>query len=81
MQQSEVYARMTRIFRDIFDRDVPLTEKTAARDVDGWDSFAQINLTLAIESEFGVKFTTSDLEHMHSVGDLVAFVEQHSIQS
>jgi acyl carrier protein len=78
MQEHEIYSRLTKIFGDIFDRDVILTKQTSAQDVDGWDSFAHINLTLAIESEFGVKFKTSDLEQMNSVGDLANFIEQHA---
>jgi acyl carrier protein len=78
MQQSEIYSKLTKIFRDIFDQDVVLTQETAAPDVDGWDSFAHINLMLAIELEFDVKFTTSDLEQMHTVGDLATFIERHA---
>jgi acyl carrier protein len=79
MDKSEIYFRLARLFRDIFDQEVVLTPETAAQDVEGWDSFAHINLTLAIESEFGVKFATSDLEQAHNVGDLVAFIEQHAV--
>lgn len=80
MQQSDLYSRLERIFHDIFDREVALTPELTAADVEGWDSFAHINLTLAIESEFGVRFKTSDLEEMHSVGDLVSFIGRKSAQ-
>jgi len=78
MQQSEIYSRLTKIFRDVFDLDLVLTPELEARDVDGWDSFAHIKLALAIESEFGVKFKASDLEQMLSVDDLVTFIEQYN---
>jgi acyl carrier protein len=80
MQEGEIYSRLTKIFRDTFDRDVVLRPETGAPDVDGWDSFAHIHLTLAIESEFGVKFKTSDLERMQRVGDLATFIEQNARQ-
>ena len=53
---------------------------TTAQDVDGWDSFTRVNLILAIELEFGIRFTTSDVERMHSVGDLVTFIQQYTQQ-
>jgi acyl carrier protein len=80
MQQPEIYSRLTKIFRDIFDRDVALTPETGAPDVEGWDSFAHVHLTLAIESEFGVKFKTSELDEMHSVGDLATFIQRNTAQ-
>ncbi len=80
MQEAEVYLKLKKIFHDAFDQDVELKPDTTAQDVDGWDSFAHINLILAIELEFGIRFTTSDVERMHSVGDLVTFIQQHTSQ-
>ena len=80
MQRSEIHSSLSRIFRDVFDRDIVLTPETGASDVEGWDSVAHIHLILAIESEFGVKFKTSDLEQMHSVGDLATFIERNKPQ-
>jgi len=78
MQEAEVYLRLQKIFRDAFDQDVELKSDTTAQDVDGWDSFAHINLILAIELEFAIRFTTSNVERMHTVGDLVTFIQQHT---
>jgi acyl carrier protein len=78
MQESEIYARLSKIFLNIFDEEISLSPDTTAQDVDGWDSFTHINLILAIESAFGVKFKSSDLDQMHSVGDIVDFIQQTS---
>jgi acyl carrier protein len=74
LQEREVYARLAGIFQEIFDGDIALSPGTTAQDVEGWDSFAHINLVLAVESEFGVRFSSSDVERMVSVGDMVAFI-------
>jgi len=79
MQEAEVYLKLRKIFLDAFDQDIDLKSTTTAQDVDGWDSFAHINLILAIEQEFRIRFTTADVEQMHSVGDLVAFIQQHTL--
>ncbi|HEV2647066.1 MAG TPA: acyl carrier protein [Acidobacteriaceae bacterium] len=78
MQEAEIYSRLAKIFRDTFDEDVALKPSTTAQDVDGWDSFAHINLILTVEREFAIKFTTSDVERMRSVGDLATFIGQHA---
>jgi acyl carrier protein len=79
MQESEVYVRLAKIFRNAFDEEVTLNPQTTAQDIEGWDSFSHINLTLAIEAEFGVRFTSSDVERMQSVGDMVSFIQRHSV--
>jgi acyl carrier protein len=72
--EPEVYARLAAIFRDTFDEEVALTPRTTAKDVEGWDSFAHVRLVLAVETEFKVRFSTSDMERMLSVGDIAALI-------
>jgi acyl carrier protein len=76
MQQQEIYATLTPIFRDLFDDDTlePTPALTAA-DVPEWDSFNHINLIVAVESKFGVKFQTAELESMHTVGHLADLIQ------
>jgi len=50
------------IFRDVFDNDeLVLTDDMTADQVEGWDSLTHINLIIAIEKQFGVKFTTAEM--------------------
>jgi acyl carrier protein len=77
MPEREVYRRLTTIFHDVFDDEsLVLRPDTSAANVEGWDSLNHINLILAAESAFQVKFTSSDLESIQSVGDLVAAIQQ-----
>lgn len=73
----ETLERMQTVFRDIFDDDglVLRTDMTAA-DVESWDSLTHINLIVAIEREFHVKFTTAEVTSLKNVGDLAALVEK-----
>lgn len=68
-----IYARLTPIFRDVFDDEslVPLATMTAA-DVAEWDSLNHIRLMVSIEREFGVTFTTAEVSGFRNVGELVA---------
>jgi acyl carrier protein len=75
MNAEQVLAKLTPVFRDVFDNDrIALTPQMTARDVDGWDSVANIRLMVTIESEFRVKFDVGEFQEFRNVGDLVAGV-------
>jgi acyl carrier protein len=76
MQQHDIYAQLTTIFQDLFDDDsLHLNPGLTAADVPEWDSFNHINLIVAIESRFGIKFQTAELESMHTVGHLADLIQ------
>ena len=75
MQVQEIYGQLTEIFHDLFDDDaIVLTPRLTAADIPDWDSFNHINLIVAIESGFRVKFQTAELESMQTVGSLVGLI-------
>ncbi len=77
MSQNQVYDELTEILRDVFDNpDVVATPELSAKDVPEWDSFNHINVVLAAEMRFGVKFRTSEIEGLRNVGDFVALIER-----
>jgi acyl carrier protein len=68
------------IFRRVFDDDaLAITEATSAADIDGWDSMAHINLIIAIEKQFGVKFAGGEIAALgrrgQTVGDMLKLLE------
>ncbi len=76
MTESEVYAGLTDIFRDIFIRDdLTLTPELTALHVPGWDSFKQIEIVLATEERFNIALHTRELDNLHCVGDLARLVQ------
>jgi acyl carrier protein len=67
--------RLTQIVKDtIGDDDLDLDESTSAADVDGWDSLAHINIMVAVESEYGVVFSSEQLSRFDNLGELQAFL-------
>jgi acyl carrier protein len=71
---------VTPIFREVFDRPtLAITEATRAADVEGWDSFAHINLIVALEEAFGVSFSTQEVGEMQCVGDLLRLLTQKGV--
>lgn len=76
MQTSEIYEKLTELFRELFaDDSIVLTPQTTADDIDGWDSFNHISVIVAVETRFGVKMTTAQIEGLANVGALVAAIE------
>jgi acyl carrier protein len=77
--EAEIYAALTEIFHDVFLRDdLVLTPALSADDVEGWDSFKQIEIIMAAEERFGVKFRTKELDALGNVGDLARLVLEKS---
>jgi acyl carrier protein len=75
MQSAEIYAQLTTIFHDLFDDDtLVLTPELTAADVEEWDSFNHINLIVAVEQRFKIKFQTAELEALHTVGHLADLI-------
>jgi len=74
---SESMERMQAVFRDVFDDEgLVLRPEMTAEDVETWDSLTHINLIVAIEREFKVKFTTAEVASLKNVQDLAALVEK-----
>ncbi len=75
MDEVQIYARLSKIFEDVFDEDsIKVTPELSARDVDGWDSLTHIRLMVTVEKAFKIKFSTSEIGKLENVGDLVALI-------
>lgn len=70
--QEEITARLTAVFRDVFDDDgLAVFPEMTAKDVDEWDSLMHITLVLAVEKEFGVKLNAAEVGRLENVGQMV----------
>jgi acyl carrier protein len=75
MNSSQILEQLTEIFRQIFDNDsIVLTPETTAQDIAEWDSFNHINIIVAVEERFGIKFQTAETEELKNVGHLVELI-------
>jgi acyl carrier protein len=75
MDETQIYARLTEVFEDVFDEDsIVITPELSAKDVDGWDSLTHIRLMLTVEKAFKIKFSTSEVGKLENVGDLVKLI-------
>ena len=61
--------QMQIVFRDVFnDDDIVLRDSMTADDIDGWDSLAHINLIIALEKYFKIKFATAEISGLKADG-------------
>lgn len=75
MSETEIYAALDEIFRDVFLKDdIELRPELSAKDVPGWDSFKQIDIILAVEEKYRIKLNTRELDSLSNVGDLVRVI-------
>jgi acyl carrier protein len=71
----EILEQLQEIFRDIFDDEsIILKPEMAAKDIEDWDSLAQIQLIVSAERKWGVKFTTEEVTNLKNVGDFAALI-------
>jgi acyl carrier protein len=78
----EIYAKMTEIFRDVFDDDaIEVTPDLTASDVPEWDSLSHIRLVLAVQKAFQTKFSASQTANLKNVGEFVALIRARTART
>lgn len=67
---------LTEVFRQVFeDPTIQLTPSTTADQVEGWDSMSHVNLIMAVENRFDIRFKPKEVVSFKNVGDLARCVE------
>lgn len=72
---------LTPVFRQVFDdHSIVLTRNTTADDIDDWDSLTHMNLVIAVELRFKVKFALGELQTLKNVGDMLDLVNKKIVK-
>ena len=72
MEKQEILNQVQEIFRDVLDNeDIVLTSESTADDIEEWDSLSHIQLVVAVEKHFNVKFTSKEILAWNNVGEMV----------
>lgn len=65
--------RVQSVFQEVFENEnLVIADSSSAKNVENWDSLAQINIIVGLEEEFGIKFTTDEVASLANVGELKA---------
>jgi acyl carrier protein len=72
MDKTEILKKVNAVFVDVLDDEkIVLTEATTANDVEEWDSLNHIQLVVAVEKKFGIRFSSREIQGWKNVGEMV----------
>ena len=75
MSRKEIYEKLDEVFQDVFDdEEIHVNDETTAEDIEDWDSLEHINLVVAIENKFGIKFNMNEVTSLKNVGEMVDII-------
>ena len=75
MSREEVYEALNEVFQDVFDdEDIRVNDATSAADIEDWDSLEHINLIVAVEKKFNIKFNMGEVNTFKNVGEMVDII-------
>lgn len=68
--------RLREVFREVFDdEEIVIREETTADDIEGWDSLTHVVLVVAVQDEFGVKFSIAETSALKNIGDFIKLID------
>ncbi len=75
MTREELFEKITEIFREEFDDDsLVIVDETNAEDIEDWDSLAHVELVMAMEKEFHMKFNLREVGELQNVGEMADLI-------
>ena len=79
MERKEIFEKLNEVFEDVLDLDETpsLTNETSANEIEEWDSLSHVQLVVAVEKAFKVKFTSAEIIKWQNVGQMVDSILAH----
>lgn len=79
MTRNEIYETLNKVFQEVFDDEtITVKEETTSADIEDWDSLEHINLIVAVEQCFGIKFNMGEVTTMKNVGAMVELISERT---
>jgi acyl carrier protein len=72
-----IFLRIQGIAADLFE--IPheqVTPLSSPENIENWDSVQHLNLILALEQEFGILFSTEEIDEMKNLGAIKSLLER-----
>ena len=75
MEKNEIVTRLTPIFRDVFNDNALMVTEGMAADKGATGIVVQsMNMIVAVEKAFGVKFSIKEVRNLKNVGELLELI-------
>jgi len=76
METTEILVQVNIIFKEVLDnQELIINQATSANDVDDWDSLTHIQLIVAIEKHFKIRFKADEIKSFKNVGEMCSFIK------
>ena len=77
MSRESILNELQEIFCELFDDStLIINENTSSNDIADWDSLEHINLILAIESSFNIKFNMDEIAALKDVNSIIDAISE-----
>lgn len=77
----ETFDELNALFCKVFDdNEIKITREMTSNDIEEWDSLSHINLVVAIEKHFKVKFKDSEIIRWKNVGQMLDSITEKLAQ-
>ncbi len=81
MEKTDILKTLTEIFIDVLDTEnITLTEQTTANDIEDWDSLSHIQIVVAIEKKFKIRFASQEIQNWKNVGEIITSIQSKNPQ-
>ena len=71
MDKKEILKGLETIMRDVFDvNDLSINESTTASEIEEWDSLNHVQMVVAVEKHFKIKFTAQEIQGWKTAGEI-----------
>ena len=71
---------ITPIFQDVFQDDHLIVHASTSRhDVEAWDSMNHLNLLMALEQHYRIKFSLTEIEAIQNVDDILELIQRKTV--
>lgn len=77
MDRETIIEKLVETMEDVFDvDDIEYADGLSAADIEEWDSLSNIRFMVAVEKEFGFRFSNKEIEGLQNVGQLVDLIAE-----
>lgn len=71
MSKELILEKINQIFKKVFDDEqITVSYSSSAMDIDEWDSLNNIQIIIAAEKEFKIRFQSSEIRGWNNVGEM-----------